>query len=209
MLCPVCGRNDGLCDCLLRSAPREANDGSGHAAVQGISASTDGADGADRVTEEPLGLDGRTGAQAVETGSREDWADGLLQFVREFADASPNASIAATAARSGRDGSDECGPEGTSPGQGGEQTAIGDSTADDASPDPAAPGGSEQASVQTSPSSKSVMPAPQSPAGAPLRIAPFVASGTGGAKADMSARPAPARSKSGSTNSAWSGRELE
>jgi hypothetical protein len=100
MLCPVCGRSDGLCDCLLASAPRDANDGagSGPAAVQGVSAS---ADGPTAVIEDPEGPDRRTGSQPMETGSRADWSDSLLQFVRDFADASPKASTVETAAQSG------------------------------------------------------------------------------------------------------------
>ena len=83
MLCPVCGRSDGLCDCLLASAPRDANDGagSGPVAVQGISGSADGPP----AVIEAEGPDRRTGSQPMETGSRADWSDSLLQFVRDFA----------------------------------------------------------------------------------------------------------------------------
>jgi hypothetical protein len=199
MLCPVCGRSDGLCDCLLASAPRDANDGvgSGPAAVQGISASA----GGPAVIEDPEGLDRRTVSQPLETGSRADWSDSLLQFVRDFADASPKASPAEIAAQSERDGSVGRGPEGASL-KAGQQSTADDTTAGDRS----------EASVPKSPSSPFAMPAPDSPVGGALRIAPFVAPQTiahaeaeAGTPAGLT-RPA---STSSSTNSAWSGGELE
>ena len=200
MLCPVCGRSDGLCDCLLASAPRDANEGagSGPAAVQGISASADGPP----AVIEAEGPDRRTGSQPIETGSRADWSDSLLQFVRDFADASPKASPAETAAQSERNRSVGRGPEGTSPGQAGQQATADDTTAADSS----------EASVPKSPSSPFAMPAPDSPAGGPLRIAPFVASQTGAdgeAEAGTPGGLARPASTSGSTNFSWSGNELE
>ena len=201
MLCSMCGRSDGLCDCLLASAPRDANDevGSGAATVQGISAT---ADGPPAVIADPEGLDRRTGSHPMETGSRADWSDSLLQFVRDFADASPKALPTETAAHSERDGSVGRGPEGTSLGQAGPQTTAYDTAAGDRS----------EASVPKSPSPPFAMPAPDSPSGGPLRIAPFVApQTTGQAEAEADTPPGSARTAptSGSTNSAWSGGELE
>ena len=77
MLCPVCGRSDGLCDCLVATAPGQANDGAdvaGPGRGLGISAPS------------------------------QDWADTLLQFVRDFAAASPHVAPPATPAQSGRNG---------------------------------------------------------------------------------------------------------
>ena len=199
MLCPVCGRSDGLCDCLLASAPRDANEGagSGPAAVQCISASADGPPAV-----EAEGPDRPTGSQPLQTGSRADWSDSLLQFVRDFADASPKASPAGTAAQSERNRSVGRGPEGTSPGPAGQQATADDTTAADSS----------EASVPKSPSSPFAMPAPDSPAGGPLRIAPFVAPQTGAdgeAEAGTPGGLARSASTSGSSNSSWSGNELE
>ena len=197
MLCPVCGRSDGLCDCLLVSAPRDENDGAGSrpVAVQGISASADGP----RAVEAE-GPDRPTGSQPLETGSRADWSDSLLQFVRDFADASPKASPTETAAQSERNRSVGRGPEDTSPSQAGQQT-----TADDMSA-----GDSSEASVPKSPSSPFAIPAPDSPEGGPLRIAPFVAP-QAEAETDAGTPGGLARSAStsGSSNSSWSGNELE
>ena len=39
MLCPVCGRSDGLCDCLVATAPGQANDGADVAGPAGAWAS--------------------------------------------------------------------------------------------------------------------------------------------------------------------------
>jgi hypothetical protein len=199
MLCPVCGRSDGLCDCLLASAPRDANDGggSGPAAVKGIPGAADGPPAVEAGRP-----DRRTGFQPLETGSRADWSDSLLQFVRDFADASSKASPAETAAQPERDSSVGRGPEGTSPGHAGQQTTADGTTA----------AASIEASVPKSPSSPFAMPAPNSPAGGPLRIAPFVASQTaadGEAKADTPGGLARSESTSGSSNSSWSGNELE
>jgi hypothetical protein len=199
MTCPVCGRSDGLCDCLLASAPRDANDraGSGPVAVKDIPGAADGPPAVE--AERP---DRRTGSQPMETGSRADWSDSLLQFVRDFADATSKASPAETAAQPERDSSVGRGPKGTSPGQAGQQTTADGTTAGDSS----------EASVPESPSSPFAMPAPDGPAGGPLRIAPFVTSKTaadGEAKADSPGGLARSASTSGSPNSSWSGHELE
>jgi hypothetical protein len=200
MLCPVCGRSDGLCDCLLASAPRDANDGagSGPVAVQGIPVAFDGPP----AVIEAEGPDRQTGSQPMETGSRADWSDSLLQFVRDFTDASSKAASAETAAQFERDRSVGPRPEGTSPGLAGQQTTADGRTA----------AASTEASVPKSPSSPFAMPAPDSPAGGPLRIAPFVTSKTaadGEAKADAPGGLARSASTSGSSNSSWSGNELE
>ena len=77
MLCPVCGRSDGLCDCLVAAAPGQANDGAD------VAGPTSG-----------LGI----------SAPSQDWADTLLQFVRDFAAASPNVAPPATPSQSGRNG---------------------------------------------------------------------------------------------------------
>lgn len=155
MLCPVCGRSDGLCDCLVAAAPGQANDGAD------VAGPTSG-----------LGI----------SAPSQDWADTLLQFVREFAAASPNVAPPATA--------------GHSPSPVG-QTAAADSAAGSL---PAT-----AANAQTAPASAGSL-SPGSSAAPPLRIAPFVTAPAAkeGAQ-DRSSASSGSAARPGTTNTAWSG----
>ncbi len=186
MLCPVCGRSDGLCDCLVAAAPGRANDGAdvaGPASGLGMSAPS------------------------------QDWADTLLQFVRDFAAASPNAAPPATPPQSGRNGPVGRGSADLDPGHQGApataghspspvgQTAAADSAAGSL---PATAANAHPAPASAGSPSPGSLPAP------PLRIAPFVTAPAAqeGAQDRSSASSGPA-ARPGTTNTAWSGGEFE
>ena len=92
MPCPVCGIRESLCDCLLRSARGNASDG---AAVPGP-APSGVPSGGPRDVGEPGGFNSQAGSGAPDAGAGSEWADSLLQFVRDFASASPKAVPAPT-----------------------------------------------------------------------------------------------------------------
>ena len=92
MPCPVCGISEGLCDCLLRSARGNATDST---AVPGPAPSGVPAGGPPDA-DEPGGFNGQAGSGTLVAAAGSEWADSLLQFVRDFASASPRAVPAPT-----------------------------------------------------------------------------------------------------------------
>ena len=186
MLCPVCGRSDGLCDCLVAAAPGQANDGAdiaGPASVLGMSAPS------------------------------QDWADTLLQFVRDFAAASPNVAPPATPSQSGRNGPVGRGFADLDPGHQGALATAGHSpspvgqtaAADNASATlPASAANAQPTPASAGSPSTSSAPAP------PLRIAPFVtAPATEERAQDRPSASSGSAARPGTANTAWSGGEFE
>jgi hypothetical protein len=189
MLCPVCGRSDALCDCLVAGAPGQA---SGQA--------NDGAD----VAGPGSGL----GSMSAPS---QDWADTLLQFVRDFAAASPHVAPPATPAQSGRDGPVGRGSVGGDGGHQAAAAAVGPVPSPVGQPadNAVAPGSVPAGAANAQPTSASAGAPSAGPAAARLRIAPFVTSATEeGAPGPSSASSGPA-GRPGTTNSAWSGGEFE
>jgi hypothetical protein len=186
MLCPVCGRSDGLCDCLVATAPGQANDG---ADVAGPASG--------------LGM----------AAPSQDWADTLLQFVRDFSAASPHVAPPATPAQSGRNGPVG---RGSADLDHGDQGAL--ATASQSLSPVGQTGAADNVSGSSPASAAIALPTPAS-AGSPstssapappLRIAPFVtAPATEEGVQDRPSASSGSAARPGTTNSAWSGGEFE
>jgi hypothetical protein len=197
MPCPVCGRSDGLCDCLLQSARGKVGDSApapGHG-----SAGVPGGAQAGIDVDAPVGLNGQVDPGVPEAGAGSDWADSLLQFVRDFASASPKAAPA-SAGQPGRNQSVGRGPAGPGTAHLG---APGHQELEDGAVHATSVAYGVVGACETEPEP------PMSSAG-PVRVAPFVGSQiASGDQAASPARPAPAAPRSGAANGAWSGGEFE
>jgi hypothetical protein len=205
MLCPDCGRSDGLCDCLLAAAPPKATDAAEaprNAQLPGTSAEAR----AGVVIDERSGLDARIAPGAAEAGARSDWADSLLQFVRDFSSVSPRTAPAATAGQSGRNRPVGRGPAEQDSGRR-EPLAFAGGRPPFSAPMDDRTGVSGSAPLTPPPGRP---PSADSPQVSPLRIAPFVrAQSADEPKAALPATSVPAASTSAPANAGWSGREFE